>query len=281
VIGIGIVVAFLIVYVLSLFGVHLLAKSSAPLKPPELGTTEDTVVLVRLEELKTVANRLSVKVLVMPEDNILDKRLDVLTQEAAVRMYPPNDLGDLVYPAGKSPAQVAATVEAHGDPNNWPFDSYATDELSAEVLVGSGDARQKVPARVEVSGKLDGWDVSVRRVHDSEDKQNPDSLDNVVITLHRAKSTLIFDAGICLVLFALPALALTIAVLMLTGKRKFVPPFVTWFAAVLFAVIPIRNFLPGSPPAGAWVDQALVLWVLIALVVAMILYFITWYRRTD
>jgi hypothetical protein len=281
VIGIGIVVAFLIVYVLSLFGVHLLAKSSAPLKTPELGTTEDTVVLVRLEELKTVANRLSVKVLVMPEDNIVDKRLDVLTQEAAVRMYPPNDSGDLVFPAGKSPAQVAATVEAHGDPNNWPFDSYATDELSAEVLVGSGDARQKVPARVEVSGKLDGWDVSVRRVHDSEDKQNPDSLDNVVITLHRSKSTLIFDAGICLVLFALPALALTIAVLMLTGKRKFVPPFVTWFAAVLFAVIPIRNFLPGSPPAGAWVDQALVLWVLIALVVAMILYFITWYRRTD
>jgi hypothetical protein len=281
VIGIGIVVAFLIVYVLSLFGVHLLAKSSAPLKPPELGTTEDTVVLVRLEELKTVANRLSVKVLVMPEDNILDKRLDVLTQEAAVRMYPPNDLGDLVYPAGKSPAQVAATVEAHGDPNNWPFDSYATDELSAEVLVGSGDARQKVPARVEVSGKLDGWDVSVRRVHDSEDKQNPDSLDNVVITLHRAKGALIFDLGICLVLFSLPALALAVVIQIALGKRKFVPPFVTWFAAMLFAVIPIRNFLPGSPPPGAWIDQALVLWVLIALVGAMGLYMLTWYRKSD
>lgn len=98
---------------------------------------------------------------------------------------------------------------------------------------------------------------------------------------NRRKAPLIFDAGICLVLFALPALALTIAILMLTGRRKFLPPFVTWFAAVLFAVIPIRNFLPGSPPPGAWVDQALVLWVLIALVVAMILFFITWYRQTD
>jgi hypothetical protein len=229
--------------------------------------------------LDAVANRLTVKVLVIPQDKMFDKRLDVLTLDTAVRMDPPNDLGDLVYPAGKSPAVVGTTIEAHGNPNNWPFDSYSTDTLSSEVLVGQGDARQYIPARVEVTGALDGWDVSLRRA--GEASQESERPDNVIITLHRSKGTLIFDAGICLVLFALPALALTIATLMLTGKRKFVPPFVTWFAAVLFAVIPIRNFLPGSPPAGAWVDQALVLWVLIALVVAMILFFVTWYRRTD
>ena len=277
--GVSIVVAFVLVYGLSLFGVHLLFNASAPVKAPDVTATDDTVVLVRLEKLDTVANRLSVKVLVIPQDKMFDKRLDVLTTDTAVRMDPPNDLGDLVYPAGKSPAVVATTIEAHGNPNNWPFDSYSTDTLSSEVLVGQGDARQYIPARVEVTGGLDGWDVSVRRV--GEASQESERADNVVITLHRSKGTLIFDVGICLVLFALPALALTIAILMLTGKRKFVPPFVTWFAAVLFAVIPIRNFLPGSPPAGAWIDQALVLWVLIALVVAMILFFITWYRRTD
>jgi hypothetical protein len=279
VIAVGVLVAFLLVYGLSLFGVHLLFNAAAPIKPPDVSATDDTVVLVRLEKLDTVANRLSVKVLVIPQDKMFDKRLDVLTTDTAVRMDPPNDLGDLVYPAGKSPAVVATTIEAHGNPNNWPFDSYSTDTLSSEVLVGQGDARQYIPARVEVTGGLDGWDVSVRRV--GEASQESERPDNVVITLHRSKGTLIFDAGICLVLFALPALAVTIAILMLTGKRKFVPPFVTWFAAVLFAVIPIRNFLPGSPPAGAWIDQALVLWVLIALVVAMILFFVTWYRRTD
>ena len=81
--------------------------------------------------------------------------------------------------------------------------------------------------------------------------------------------------------FSLPALAFAVVIPMLLRRRKFVAPFGTWFAAMLFAVIPIRNFLPGSPPAGAWIDQALVLWVLIALVLAMVLYFITWYRRTD
>jgi hypothetical protein len=279
VIGFGILIAFIVVYALSLFGVHLLAQSSAPLKAPDLSATDDTVVLVRLEELKTVANRLAVKVLVIPQDSMFDQRLDVLKTDTAVRMDPANDLGDLQYPAGKSPAQVATTVEAHGNPSNWPFDTYTTDTLSAEVLTGSGDARKYIPARVEVTGGLDGWDVSVQHV--GEASQESERPDNVIITLHRSKNTLIFDFGICLVLFCLPAMALTIAILMVTGKRKFVPPFVTWYAAVLFAVIPIRNFLPGSPPAGAWIDQALVLWVLIALVVAMMLFFVAWYRRTD
>ena len=278
-IGVGLVVAFVLVYALSLFGVHLLAKSSGPLKPPDLNATDDTIVLVRLEKLDTVANRLTVKVLVIPQDSMFDKRLDVLKTDTAVRMDPPNELGDLQYPAGKSPAQVATTIEAHGDPNSWPFDSYTTDTLSAEVLVGQGDARQYIPARVEVTGGLEGWDVSVQRVGEaSQDSERPD---NVIITLHRAKGPLIFDLGICLVLFALPALAFAVVIQIALGRRKFVPPFVTWFAAMLFAVIPIRNFLPGSPPPGAWIDQALVIWVLIALVGAMALYMVTWYRQSD
>jgi Domain of unknown function (DUF4436) len=277
--GVFLVVAFIGMYALSLFGFHFLAKSGGPLKPPDLNATDDTIALIRLEELKTVANRLTVKILVIPQENMWDKRLDVLNTDTSVRMDPPNDLGDLVYPAGKSPAQVATTIEAHGDPNTWPFDSYSTDTLSAEVLVGTGDARQYIPARVEVTGALEGWDVSVQHV--GEASQESKTPDNVIITLHRAKGPLIFDIGICLVLFALPALAFAVVIPMLLRKRKFVPPFGTWFAAMLFAVIPIRNFLPGTPPPGAWIDQALVIWVLIALVAAMAVYMISWYRQSE
>lgn len=271
--GIAILGGFVVVYALSLFGFVLLGESAAPLKAPDLNASDDTVVLIRVEELKTVANRLGVKVLVYPQEAMWDSRLDVLKQDTAVRMDPPNDLGDLVYPAGKSPAQVATTVEAHGDPEIWPFDSYETDTLSADVLVGSGDDRKYKPARIEVTGKLEGWDVSVARVGEGGD--------SVIITLQRSKAPLIFDLGICLVLFAMPTIALAVVIPMVIGKRKVVPPFGGWFAALLFAVIPIRNFLPGAPPPGAWIDQALVIWVLIALVGAMGLYMFAWYRRSD
>jgi hypothetical protein len=127
---------------------------------------------------------------------------------------------------------------------------------------------------------LDGWDASATRVHDPENA-NPDSQDNVVITLHRSKGPLIFDLGIILVLIALPALALWVAIPVALGRTSFLPPMTTWYGAMLFAIVPLRNILPGSPPYGSWIDQAIVLWVLIALVVALALFLVGWWRQRD
>ena len=278
----AILVAVVVVYVLSLIAVHLLAKSAPPLPAVDLSKVEadDSVVQVRLEKLDTVANRLTVNVLVYPKDSLYDKNFGVLTTDAAVRLYPENDLGDLQYPVGKAPAQVSTTIEAQGDPGNWPFDSYKTQVIAADVFTGSGQSREKVPARVEVTGKLDGWDATVTRVHDPEDS-NPDVQDDVTITLHRAKGPLIFDVGICLVLIALPVLALWVAIPVALGRTAFLPPMTTWYAAMLFAIVPLRNILSGSPPYGSWIDQAIVLWVLIGLVGAMALFLVGWWRQRE
>ncbi len=274
--------AVLVIYVLSLLAVHLLAKSAPALPAVDFGKLEadDSVVQVHLEKLDTVANRLTVNALVYPKDSLYDKNFGVLTTDAAVRLYPDNDLGDLQYPAGKAPAQVSTTIVAHGDPGNWPFDSYKTEVIAADVFTGSGENREKVPARMGVTGKLDGWDATVTRVHDPDDP-NPDVLDDVTITLQRSKGPLIFDFGICLVLIALPVLALWVAIPMALGRTSFLPPFITWYAAMLFAIVPLRNILPGSPPFGSWIDQAIVLWVLIGLVVAMTLFLAAWWRNRD
>ena len=285
VIGVIIIAVFISVYVLSLFGVHWLERSEGPLPPLDLsqGGGDATIVQLRVEELKPVANRLTVNVLVYPGISAYDNRFDVLGTDVGVRLYPTSDLGDLHYPKGKAPAQLSTTVEARGDPGNWPFDSYKTQPISADAFVGSGDAVKKVPARVEVTGELDGWDVQVSRLHDpgALPTQRGSDNGNVVITLRRAKGPLIFDLGICLVLISLPTLALLVAIPMALGRRKFLPPFATWYAANLFAIVPLRNILPGAPPPGAWIDQAIVQWVLIALVTAMSLYIFAWARQGD
>ena len=276
---VSIIAGVFVVYVLSLVGYHLLATAPGPLPEPVLNTADGTVVLVRFEQLHTVANRLDVKVLVMPDASMINKRFNVLNTDTSVRFFPQNDLGDLQYPVGKLPAQVATTIEAHGDAGDWPFDAYKTDNIQADVLVGSGENRQYKPGRVEVTGSLEGWDIAATRVaRNKNDLNRPDS---VIITLHRAKGPLVFDLGICLVLITLPTLALFVAIQMLTGRRQFLPPFSTWYAAMLFAVVPLRNILPGSPPAGSWIDQAVVIWVLIALATALVLYIAAWYRHSS
>jgi len=280
-IAFAILVAVIVVYVLSLIAVHLLAKSGPRLPAIDMSQfqKEDTVVQLRVEELKTVANRLSVNVLVSPKESLIDQDSRVLTTDTAVRLYPETDLGDQLYPKGKAVAQVATTIVAHGDPGNWPFDTYTTDEISG--LVFTGGYRDKVWARMEATGSIDGWDVNVTRVHDAEDTENPSSLDDVIITLHRSKGTLIFDLGICLILIALPVLALWVAIPVALGRTSFLPPMTTWYGTMLFAIVPLRNILPGSPPYGSWIDQAIVLWVLIGLVGAMALFLVGWWRQRD
>ena len=55
----------------------------------------------------------------------------------------------------------------------------------------------------------------------------------------------------------------------------------TWYAAMLFAVVPLRNALRRSPALGSWIDLTIVLWVLVALVVSMLLYIAPWWRSTS
>ena len=94
-IDVSIVAGVIVVYVLSLLGYHWLASSPGPLPDPDTGTSDATVVLVRFEQLHAVEHRLDVKVLVMPDDSMVDKRLNVLTSDTSVRFFPHNDLGDL------------------------------------------------------------------------------------------------------------------------------------------------------------------------------------------
>lgn len=273
-----IVIVFL-VYASSLLAYYLLSGSQRALAPPDLGYSGDTIVQVTLESVSTVDNRVKVKVLVVPAENLADRRLDVLNTDIAVRFYPPNTLGDLQFPKGKAPAEVETNIAARGDVDLWPFDSYTTDPLGADLLVGSGDSRQFVNARVEVTGALDGWNLS--EVHSGPNTQESGKGDLATVTVSRALGPLLFDIGICLILVTLPVLALWVAIEMFKGRKQFLPPFSTWYAAMLFAVPQLRNILPGAPPPGAWVDQAIVLWVLIGLTTAMVIYIVTWYKQSE
>lgn len=268
--GIAIVVLF---YLLSLVGYWWINSSSQSLSPPSPTPTDSLVVSVDVDAIDTTANRLQITVLLIPPQRYVDERLGVLNTDITVRLYPWIDVGEITFNEGQTPQTTRATIEARGDANSWPFDSYRSKPVKADAIVGSGDARSLMPAEVLFSGGIEGWDIHIDEVQGQPSAS--------VVALQRNRGTLAFDLGIVLVLISLPALAMFVAVETLMGKRKFLPPLTTWFAAMLFAVVPLRNFLPGAPPPGAWIDQAIVLWVLIGLVSAMAMYIVSWYRFSE
>ncbi|MDY6997907.1 MAG: DUF4436 domain-containing protein [Actinomycetota bacterium] len=263
-----------LIYIGSLIGYWLIGGSSPALAPVDTTPAQNPAVSVYISDIDTGANELDVKVLLIPPADLVDPQLGVLDTDVVVRLYPWVDIGEIVFEQGQTPATVKATIEAAGDPDNWPFDTYRTAPIHADAIVGTdAGGRTVVPAEVRFSGGITNWDVRAERSDAAPEGQ--------IVTLQRNRGTLAFDLGVILVLVALPALALFVAIETVTGKRQFLPPLTTWFAAMLFAVVPLRNFLPGAPPPGAWIDQAVVLWVLIALVSAMGLYIVSWFRQSQ
>jgi uncharacterized protein YneF (UPF0154 family) len=88
-----------------------------------------------------------------------------------------------------------------------------------------------------------------------------------------------FGVAILCVLIGLACLGAFVAVQTALDRRKFQPPMTTWYAAMLFAVMPLRNALPDAPPFGSWIDITIVVWVIIVLGISMGLYVSCWWRH--
>ena len=195
-----------------------------------------------------------------------------------VIVAPTADGAPLTYPAGQPMTlrQVRIPTEpGSGFIRDWPFDRYRT---SLVVFTEGADGTASLPVDVSFGGSVQGWHVSAQEVDPNAPAA---SLGRVFdIEMRRSLGVILFGSAIVAILIALPFLALWVVINVYRGRRKFEPAFLSWIAALLFATMTIRNFLPGAPPAGSWVDIAVVIWVMIALTVALFFGVGSWWRFT-
>lgn len=142
----------------------MLSGSAKELEAANEGNGSETVVLITLQALRTVDYKADAKVLVVPADSLVDSKLDVLKEDISVRLHPWNSLGDLKFPAGAAPAEVTTTIDVNGDVNTWPFDSYKTEGISADLLIGEGEDRKIVPAKVQIAGACKAGTCPAKRL---------------------------------------------------------------------------------------------------------------------
>lgn len=272
--GIGRTVAAVAVvvalYIASQVGYALLDSPTKEPKPVA-ADRETSVVLVRVIDIQTVQGLMTLAVNFYPAHNLVDERTGVLTDDVTLHLASPTDTAVFEHPAGELVSgDTSKDFTVSGDPDDWPFDRYHTGPIELSAWSGTGAASKRLPVRVEVDSYLHAWDVDVRH-----------SDSTVTIDANRTRSALLFDLGICLLLLSLPVTGLFVAVNTVRGRRQFLPPMTTWFAAMVFAIVPLRSVLPGAPPPGAWIDEILILWVFLGLGTAMLLYVVAWWRQTP
>ena len=230
-----------------------------------------TRVTIDIQEVQSANSLIVSSINVYPGPGLLDPQTHNLKDDLTIAVSSVVSASKRTWPKGTLPDVFRISLALDGEVAEWPFDEYHSGPVVAQLVSGSSATR--VPAVVTMVDRLLGWDVATDRIND-DDLVGPYQVDLV-----RSTSTVAFAVVILGVLIALAAFALFVAVQTVRDKRKFQPPMTTWYAAMLFAVVPLRNALPDSPPIGVFIDVTIVLWVTVILVISMGLYISCWWRH--
>jgi Domain of unknown function (DUF4436) len=151
-----------------------------------------------------------------------------------------------------------------GTITDYPFDSY-TANFYFRVLVGDAPNQRVVPIRVVFNNidtffKLAPKQEKSIQVHqdDGETKTitTPQSLFAATATVQRSTSTTVFAVFIMVFMWCLTIAALVAAWFVASGKLGLFWSALGFLGTLLFALIPLRDAVPGNPPIGSLIDFA-------------------------
>jgi hypothetical protein len=182
------------------------------------------------------------------------------------------------FAADEFPSPVSVNFITTGFIEQWPFDTHTVDVTMLSLQTVAGET-SGVPTQVCGSAHVPGWTFDSQAIAGTEEIQvNGQEVPQMRITATRSIATVAFGIVILALMAVLPVLALTVAIAAYRGTKRAEPTLMSWVAALLFATIPLRTFLPGSPPIGSWVDYLVVLWVVAGLVVALVIDVRAWLK---
>ena len=232
---------------------------------------DGTMVSMDLQEVQQSNTVLLANLTIVPGPALLDPRTHDLTQDLGVVVTSAASPTKRSWSKGMLPGSFPVPLSIQGAVTDWPFDHYLSGPMTVEIFRGDNPMPER--ASVTFADRLAGWRIDIS----STDKST--ALAPYRVELERSPSTKTFAVVIIGVLVALAGMGLFVAVQTARDKRNFQPPMTTWYAAMLFAVVPLRNALPNAPPFGAEVDVRVVLWVIVVLVLSMMIYISCWWRH--
>ncbi len=214
------------------------------------GAANKIVLAVTVKQVDPANDDLVLSVLPTPEGNLVRPEDDTPTKSFVVKLGT-SDPPLLTFPAKKPIAvqTVHASLENSGTFTDYPFDSY---EGAIGFLALAGD--QPLPLLVRLRD-IDPYFVTRAPASVTEG--------HVVafqIRISRSRGTLILVWFVMLAMWALALSVLGGAWTLISLRKGMVWPAFGWMAATMFALVAVRNAVPGSPPIGSLMDYAAFFW---------------------
>ncbi|MBV6756789.1 DUF4436 family protein [Rhodococcus opacus] len=246
---------------------------------PFEGSTDEVVVLVTAKSLQPTTDRVQAEVTIAVGEEYLHANGDTLNRDITLLLLPSTSHEEIVFRAGAAPTTFDTEFIATGNAAYWPFDRFEVNPMVVEAYEGAGADRELLPTGLLVDGRVDGWKARAEAVAVDTDLSRNGT--GAALLFARTGGNLIYAGILLLMMTILAGLAAFVALQTFRRKRAVNTDMLGWMAAMLFAVVPLRGILPGSPPIGSWVDIALTVWVVSTLVASLALFVFCWWRDSD
>lgn len=227
-------------------------------------------------DIDTQAQGVSTEMLVFPGAELLSPD-DRLLQDITIDVFAAESQ-TVTFDKGTVPSPVKVVIPALGVVQKYPFDTYRY-ALGVRAATGQPKAQiaETIPTEVTVFFDLPGWNyqpvISESRFAVGER--------SVTGELSRDGSTRTIAVTFILLILMFGILAIIAVVAGLRGRVAFVIGTAAWLTGALFALVSLRNSLPGNPPLGSVMDVLVYFWVIAAIMIAIGVTVVTLVVRTN
>lgn len=303
-VGVVLVSILAFVVVLVLYGRSTRPDQSANVPPDPSAQERAAVVLLEVAAIDALNSTITGTLRVNPSSALTknSRTRDTITvtlvnldsgllDDRSITQYPLNT-NEIVFDQGQLDTALTAevTLRADGNFQDYPFDVFRSEVIPI-VTVGDAKDDDVISSTFGILGGAPGWIVRELPLLDSAQGQelkldlgateDDTSRAGAGLYVARAGSTKTFVILLLAAMITLAAMGLLVARAVAKKRRRIEATMASWFAAMLFALIPLRINMPGSPPIGVWIDFLVLLWVELGLMIGIAIFIGSWLRYTP
>jgi hypothetical protein len=182
---------------------------------------------------------------------------------------------EINFKKGERMNPLDAVVDVDGAIGDYPFDSHEAT-LVVQFLAVTGDKDnldyEDVPFTINYTGAIAGYAIEAKEAHKET------GYTEINMTVARSTTATTFAVFIMVLEWLLSLSALAVAVTWILGRKIEVTMF-GWMGALLFAMIPLRNAMPGAPPVGVYSDFLAFFWAEFIVALSLVASVLTWILR--
>lgn len=208
----------------------------------------------------------------LDEQGMLAKPTTVFTNSTAGK-------ADTAYKKGESIQPQDVTLALQGEYTQYPWDAYSAPFTLSVVQQQEVNGRVEwvdIPVALEIKTGLAGFNIVLA----DKGKKFPWNT-RIDFDVSRARSATGFAVFIMGLIGGLTLMAFLVGLAVVVGGRRAEPPMLGWFGALLFAMVPLRNAMPGAPPIGVLADYMSFFWAEAVIAVVLVAVVMSWIIRSK